>query len=163
MYSFFHQRMILQILCVMIFFTGNTLFAFSPEPTLEPVPKPCKKYLGVTLSQNFAYRNYDGTDLPYPFPTENYNNEIQPSISFGLHFESCLSSHPYAASLKFKLLYEQYTSTLSQILPYKDPFLDSIPNDFTYKDMQKLHNLAYNQHMSNGCFQLICHYFLEDL
>jgi hypothetical protein len=142
MYSFNHHRIFSQILCVMLLFCGNSLFSFSPEPTLEPAPKPRKKYLGVTLSQNFAYRNYIGTDLPYPFQTEHYNNVLKPSVSFGLHFEQPLSNHSYSSSLKFKLLYEQFTSTHSQILSYKNAFSDSLPQNLNYVDINKINQFS---------------------
>lgn len=112
MFSFFHQRMFLQILCVMILFGSNTLFALLLKPVLEPVPKQSKKYLGVTLSQNFAFRNYTENYLFYPYDLRNFGNEFQPSISFGIHLEQNLSNQPNSASLKFKLLYEQFNSHL---------------------------------------------------
>ncbi len=133
----FH-RILFHILCVLSLFGGNSLLAFQPEPTLEATPIPRQKFLGVTLSQNFAYRNYAGTELPYPFWSENYNNQIKPNFSFGLNFERPFSNHPYSASLKFKLLYEQFTSKLSQTLPYKDSFSDSTAKDFNYIDLNKV-------------------------
>lgn len=96
----------------MLLFSGNSLFAVLPEPTLEPVPKPSKKFFGVTASQNFAYRNYTENYFYYPYDLRNFKNEIQPSLSFGLHYEQSLSNHPQSASLKFKLLYEQFNSNL---------------------------------------------------
>lgn len=87
---------------------GNSLLAFQPEPKSTPR----QNYFGVTLSQNFAFRNYTENYFYYPYDLRSFENEIQPSLSFGLHMEQTLSENPYSASLKFKLLYEQFNSKL---------------------------------------------------
>ena len=106
-----HQRIILMT-CAMILFSGNSLLAFQPEPDLQ-VESSSKKYIGLTLSQNFAYRNYTESYYYFYFDLYRFNTVTVPSISFGVHLEHQLSNHPKSASLKFKLLYEQFNSKLN--------------------------------------------------
>jgi hypothetical protein len=109
MYRFHHH---LQILGALILFCCNTLFAISAEPTLEPEPKPHKKYLGVTLSQNFAYRSYYSSLF---YNEEIYENDpvtIEPNISFGMFFELMLNPEDtYSSAIKLKLMYQQSNTT----------------------------------------------------
>lgn len=103
-------------MCAMILLNGNSLLAFQPEP----ISTPRQNYLGVTLSQNFVYRNYTENYFYDSDVIKRLNNEIQPSITFGLHMEQALSEHPYRATLKFKLLYEQFNSNLTNSIYFYD-------------------------------------------
>jgi len=139
----------------MILLSGNSLLAFQPEP----ISTPRQNYLGVTLSQNFAYRNYTENYFYDSDVIKRLNNEIQPSISFGLHMEQALSEHPYSASLKFKLLYEQFNSKLSNPSFFYDissrEVIDSLMFNNTHSITQFSLQATYVQRLFMTNFSLL--------
>jgi|GEM_PF-2806580 len=128
---------VFQVICIPLF-CGNAVFSFQQEITLELEPKSNKKYFGVTLSQNFTHRNYTGSFFYDSYDFKNFPNEINPSISFGVHLEKTLSNHPNSASLKFKLLYEQFNSTLSQTQNFYDWSTQTFTDSFKIVDVNRI-------------------------
>ncbi|MBL8005544.1 MAG: hypothetical protein JNL36_10655 [Candidatus Kapabacteria bacterium] len=128
--NLFH-RVILQILCVLILFSGNSLLAFQPEPTLFPVPTPRQKYFGLSLSQNFAFRNYFSSIFYNEVTFENDPVTIQPNISFGMFFEMMLNPEDeYSSAIKLKLLYQQSNTTYEKPVGFIKRFTDSVTHTF---------------------------------
>lgn len=119
-------------------FSGNSVFAFQLEQTLELEPKSNTKYFGVTLAQNFTHRNYTGSFFYDSYDFKNFPNEFNPSISFGVHIEKKLSNHPNSASLKFKLLYEQFNSTLSKMQNFYDWSTQTFTDSFKIVDVNRI-------------------------
>lgn len=132
-----HQRIILMT-CAMILLISNSLYSFQPEPTLFPAPMPRQKYFGLSLSQNFAFRNYFSSIFYDEVTYENDPVTIEPNISFGMFFELMLNPEDkYSSAIKLKLLYQQSNTTYEKPVGFIKRFTDSVTHTFYNTNLHK--------------------------
>jgi len=103
------NRVAFSVLLILFLFWDNSLYSFNPEPTSVPEESEKRSYLGLSLSNNFAYRS----DYPVYCAFEEISKidpvSFTPNISLGLHFEKNLDwNKEKSSSLKFKLLLIEY-------------------------------------------------------
>jgi len=142
MNSIINHRIFLQIFCVLILFSGNSLLAFQPKLLQDSLNTPNKTTIGFTITQNTSFRNYIEDPVWYTINPKELLTEIRPSISIGVHIEKFLSKHSHSSSLKFRLLYEKFNSTLSQERTISHYLNDTSNHTFQYYDVNQVTQIS---------------------